>query len=1275
MTSQHHNYPALSHHIFNLKTVSLLLVVAGILFSARAPAAAQTFTWTNATAGVQAWSAAANWSPNGAPASGGNSAYVLNFNAPGANTTVTDDLAGVFVLNGITFSAGNVTLAGNQLEFANNGTAAPSLNNSLTLPPTLNNDIALDTDTTFNGTSGYILNGVISGQGGIVNNVNGWTTLSGTNTYTGPTTMAAGPGTLQVVGSSPLGNTSGLTQNGGGLVLANATVSAPITVDGGYFRWSAPGAIDTLAGPITIAAGYTLNVNSVGGTSSGATLHFTGGITSAGGHLEIFDDNSGNSDPGNVWIENNPMNLGTGELRGFGSHINVAGNVVGTIHPYYGRRMSLEVDDAFSGAPAVFVGGNANGGSGSVGKLDLNGHGLLVSSLTDNADSGNEVTSDGNATLTVSNSSPSTYVGLLSGAGLALVKDGPGTLTLAGNNTYGGDTTVQGGTLYLRSGATTGFGGALLVTAGATLAGAGSSAEDITLGQGGSLLADGGVGSQSMECPGNLNLGINTTDITTNNVDVFHGGKILVAGGLSLTGTNVFSILSVPEGLGTFDLIGYGSFSGNGLFVLGKLPAGITAHLNNSGTAIQLVITGSSVESDIWVGNATGNWDLTGTLDWKGSLSGTAMGYRDTDGVVFNDSATNFSVTLLSAVSPTAVTVNNATHAYTFLGVGGISGAASLTKSGTGMLTLATLNTYLGVTTLDQGVLQMGSANALPTAGAMVVNGGVLDFNDLSQTINTLSGAGGVLTNTGQNAPILTLGNGNGSAAYSGLIAGSLGLAKVGAGTMIISGTNTYTGATTVGAGTLMVNDLAPLGFSTNVGLGSGLLVLSNATVSVPIIASNIYGSNVKWTGPNAIDIISGAITISNGLLLNINSAAGTSAGAELHITGGVNSSGGNLEIFDDNSGSSDPGNVWIETTPINLGTGELRGFGSHINVANNVVGAIHPYYGRRMSLEVDQAFAGAPALTVGNPSWGKLDLNGHDLLVSSLTDSGDSGDTVTSDRNATLIVSNNVPDTYGGLLAGNGLSLLKTGTGRLVLGAYHTYAGNTTVAGGVLEIDGTIGSGSGQVLVSNGTLSGVGTILDAVTVEAGSTLSPGAAGAGTLTIDNSLVLAGTTAVAVGKSGTTITASGVQGVTDLTYGGALNVSVSGPTALAVGDTIKLFDATSYSGVFAAVSPAPGFGLAWDQSSLAVDGTLKVVASPVNTAPTNLTWSASAGSLTLSWPLDHLGWRLLAQTNNLQSGVSRNPLDWAMVPGSDQTNLVSVPLSPGKPSEFYRLVYP
>lgn len=114
MTSQHLNYPAFSHYKFNIKTVSPLLVVAGILLSACAPTAAQTFTWTNADVGVQAWSAAANWSPNGAPASGGNRAYVLTFNAPGANTTVSDDLAGEFVLNGITFSAGNVTLTGNQ---------------------------------------------------------------------------------------------------------------------------------------------------------------------------------------------------------------------------------------------------------------------------------------------------------------------------------------------------------------------------------------------------------------------------------------------------------------------------------------------------------------------------------------------------------------------------------------------------------------------------------------------------------------------------------------------------------------------------------------------------------------------------------------------------------------------------------------------------------------------------------------------------------------------------------------------------------------------------------------------------------------------------------------------------------------------------------------------------------------------------------------------------------------------------------------------------------
>jgi hypothetical protein len=62
-------------------------------------------------------------------------------------------------------------------------------------------------------------------------------------------------------------------------------------------------------------------------------------------------------------------------------------------------------------------------------------------------------------------------------------------------------------------------------------------------------------------------------------------------------------------------------------------------------------------------------------------------------------------------------------------------------------------------------------------------------------------------------------------------------------------------------------------------------------------------------------------------------------------------------------------------------------------------------------------------------------------------------------------------------------------------------------------------------------------------------------------------------------------------------------------------------------------------------------------------------------LTLSWPADHTGWRLLAQTNHLAMGISLDTNDWDTVAGSQQTNWLVVPVAFGLPVEFFRLVYP
>ena len=76
-----------------------------------------------------------------------------------------------------------------------------------------------------------------------------------------------------------------------------------------------------------------------------------------------------------------------------------------------------------------------------------------------------------------------------------------------------------------------------------------------------------------------------------------------------------------------------------------------------------------------------------------------------------------------------------------------------------------------------------------------------------------------------------------------------------------------------------------------------------------------------------------------------------------------------------------------------------------------------------------------------------------------------------------------------------------------------------------------------------------------------------------------------------------------------------------------------------------------------------------------TTPTNITTSVSGNVLTLTWPSDHTGWRLIMQTNNLAAGISSNPTDWMTVPGSDSVNTTNITMDPALPTEFYQLVYP
>jgi hypothetical protein len=146
-----------------------------------------------------------------------------------------------------------------------------------------------------------------------------------------------------------------------------------------------------------------------------------------------------------------------------------------------------------------------------------------------------------------------------------------------------------------------------------------------------------------------------------------------------------------------------------------------------------------------------------------------------------------------------------------------------------------------------------------------------------------------------------------------------------------------------------------------------------------------------------------------------------------------------------------------------------------------------------------------------------------------------------------------------------------------------------------------------------------------------------------------------------------LTCDKVIGITTLTYGGTLNVVNTGGT-LAAGQSFPLFSATNYTGNFTAFNlPALSAGLVWQWNP--ANGTLAVAPS-VATNPTNITYTVSAGHLNLSWPADHLGWRLEGQTNT--GGISTN---WIPVPGSSSVTSTSIAIDPANRSVFFRLVYP
>ena len=290
----------------------------------------------------------------------------------------------------------------------------------------------------------------------------------------------------------------------------------------------------------------------------------------------------------------------------------------------------------------------------------------------------------------------------------------------------------------------------------------------------------------------------------------------------------------------------------------------------------------------------------------------------------------------------------------------------------------------------------------------------------------------------------------------------------------------------------------------------------------------------------------------------------------------------------------------------------------------------------------------------------GNLDTDTDLSIASGLTLVLTNGGAHTFDLDA------NRTGTIDAVLSGSG-GLTKSGSGTLIMTGDNTYAGATTVSNGTLLINGTL-AGTGVVTVAKGAqIGGAGRISGPVTVVAGGVLSPGVS-VGTLTISNNLTIAGDLVVQINKS---FTPSNdlviVIGILTNAGTGTVTAVNLGSGALAVGDRFRLFSKPILNGGALSITSS---GLVWT-NRLAVDGSIEVI-STVSATPTNLIATMVGGNLNLTWPANHIGWRLEVQTNALSTGLNTNWFTW---PGSTASNTVVIPVNPANPAFFFRLAYP
>ncbi len=867
---------------------------------------------------------------------------------------------------------------------------------------------------------------------------------------------------------------------------------------------------------------------------------------------------------------------------------------------------ALEFAQATDATLAAGISGLGSISKTGAGTLTLNGAGLFSAGtsiqsgalvLGHAAALGAGLITIGDATLrTAVDATLAQDIRITGGANATIAAAAGTTLTLSG-----GLTTLAGSTLTLgASGATgtivAGFGSvdttdlattALVIAAGRVVSGGfafndlTANAASVAIRSGATLDLDGRLSTiGNLQGAGTLT----NTDLiriregsfsgaitgTSGSLEKTGSGTLTLSGANSYTGTTEISggTLQIGAG-GTSGTLGTGAVINDGALVFNRSDALTVANqISGSGTLTQagggvLTLTAANSHTGgttISAGTlALGHMDAAGT----GLVTMTGGGLRaNVTGTLGNAiNLTDNASGRLAAATGETLTLTGALS----LRPGTTLTIGSATETGRVVADFATVDVFSPATialTIAGGRLAAGNLalNQLTQlAGSVTIaSGATLDYGALTGTIGNLQGAG---TLTGSATTQISSGS------FAGVIAGTGGFEKLGAGTLTLSGASTYAGTTTITAGTLRIEGAGALsggGITNNAALvfarndtvtlanaisgtgtltqaGSGTLILTGANTHTGLTTINAGGTIQVGDGGTSGQISGGAVLNNGALVVNrgdavtlanaiSGSGALTQAGPGVLTLTGANSHSGLTTI---NSGTT----LRVEGTGT-LGTGRVANEGALVFARPGAVSLAG-----NLSGTGSLAQAGGGTLTISGAAThtgGTSIASGGTLRVTGSL----SGDIANA---GALVFERATALTYGGAISGAG-TLTQAGTGTLTLTGANTHTGGTTISAGRLSIGdgGTTGSVAGNItnnalLVFNrsdavtygGVISGTGGVTQAgtgtLTLTGASTHTGGTSvTAGTLGIAAGATLSSNATVTVAEGGTLIYESGAH---------------------------------------------------------------------------------------------------------------------------------------------------